>query len=88
MATKKSFKDSLNPAMQFISIPPEEQQPTQMSVPDGYRLNPQYIETKSKRVQLLMQPSLHSKLKAMAEAESTSINELIHNILLEATKGD
>lgn len=45
------------------------------------RDHPLYIETKSKRVALLMQPSLHAKLQAKAQAEHVSVNELIHSAL-------
>ena len=45
---KKSFKD--NPALQFIST--TEEQPTAESTgkpPKGYKVNPLYVETKSRR---------------------------------------
>lgn len=50
-------------------------------IPKGYKLNPKYIETKSKRVQLLTKPSTHEKLKAVANNNNVSVNELINNIL-------
>lgn len=74
---KKTFKD--NPALQFISTPAEEATAPASSVP--MKRNPLYIETRSKRLNLLIQPSLHSKLKAMAEAQDKSINDLIHTVL-------
>lgn len=43
--------------------------------------NPEYIETKSKRVQMLMQPSLHAGIKAIADKKRVSINETMHDIL-------
>lgn len=43
--------------------------------------NPEYIETKSKRVQMLMQPSLHAGIKAIADKKRISINETMHDIL-------
>ena len=45
--------------------------------------NPLYVETKSRRVQLLMQPSLHEKLKAAAAERGQSLNDLIHTVLAE-----
>lgn len=82
---KKSFKD--NPALQFISAPAEEAatpavQPEQ---PAGVPMkpNPLYIETRSKRLNLLVQPSLHSKIKDIAKVKDVSINELIHKALEE-----
>lgn len=43
--------------------------------------NPEFIEVKSKRMQLLMQPSLHSAIKMLADKEEISVNEKIHSIL-------
>lgn len=82
-----------NPAMQFISTPIEERAEapktaTTEQAPIGYKANPLYIEKRSKRVQLLMQPSLHEKVKAKAEQSGCSINDLIHNLLEELTKGE
>ena len=54
--------------------------------PQGYKANPAYIETKSKRVQLLMQPTLHARVKAAAEAQGLSFNDLVHRILEDAVK--
>lgn len=83
---KKSFKDS--PAMRFISTPKQAEEAT--PAPEGgekpavpMKLNPFYIETKSKRLQLLIQPSLHGKLKGRATAQGVSLNELIHTALQE-----
>ncbi|MEE3451603.1 MAG: hypothetical protein VZR27_13100 [Acutalibacteraceae bacterium] len=80
---KKSFIDSIeNPAEVFISAPtaakPQGEQP-----PQGFKPNPEYIETRSKRVQLLMQPSLYKQLKARAKREKRSLNDLVHSILEE-----
>jgi len=90
MAQKKSFKADINPAMQFISTPeaPTEQPPQieQRKPPEGYKLNPLYLETKSKRLQLLVQPSLLNKVKAQAKARGSSVNDYVHSILEEATR--
>lgn len=80
---KKSFIDSIeNPAEVFISAPtaakPQGEQP-----PQGFKPNPEYIETRSKRVQLLMQPSLYKQLKTRAKREKRSLNDLVHSILEE-----
>lgn len=96
MAQKKSFKADLNPAMQFISTPTEETATregtpattTIAPAPDGYKVNPLYIETKSKRLQLLIQPSLLEKLKGKAKADGRSVNDLVHSILEEALRGE
>ena len=39
------------------------------------------VETKSKRVQMLMQPSLYDAIKDKAEKEGVSVNEMMHEIL-------
>ena len=93
MAQKKSFKaDLTNPAMQFISTPAEEREADATTVtapaPKGYKVNPLYIETRSKRLQLLIQPSLLDKLKGKAKAEGRSVNDLVHSILEEALRGE
>jgi len=85
----KSFKasiDPMNPAMQFISAPAEpvstETKPEKP--PEGFRINPLYIETKSRRLQLLLQPSLYEKIRAQATAGGVSVNELVHCLLEES----
>lgn len=83
MAKKKSFKD--NPALQFISTPDPEQL-TIDKAPEGYKTNPLYIETKSRRLQLILQPSLYERVKAKAEASGLSVNEYAHQILDKATR--
>ena len=40
-------------------------------------------EAKSKRVNLLMQPSLHEKIKEAAKKEGLSFNEYVHKTLEE-----
>lgn len=107
---KKTFKDALNPAKDFISTtaeiknnvkeelskkePAPEAVATQVKLeakpatkaPEGYKLNPLYVETKSKRLQLLIQPSLLKKVKDKAMSEGISVNELVHSILQDALK--
>ena len=91
---KKSFKD--NPAMQFISVPATEthtEQPTPETPPrltgkppKGYKANPLYVEVKSRRVQLVLQPSLYERVKKRAEGAGLSFNEFVHQILDDATR--
>ena len=56
------------------------------TVPKGYKINPLYVETKTKRLQLVMQPSLYERVKAAADKEKLSVNEFIHRTLDLATK--
>lgn len=93
MAQKKSFMADLNnPAMQFISTPAEDTAERETartaSAPEGYKANPLYIEKRSKRLQLLVQPSLYDKVKAHADAEGCSVNDFIHRVLEDAVKGE
>lgn len=55
------------------------QQKNEFDVP--MKRNPEFIEVKSKRMQLLMQPSLHAAIKKLADSEDISVNEKIHSIL-------
>ena len=77
MPQRKSFKD--NPALQFISDHSEEKKQVETDVP--MKNNPLYIETRSKRLNILIQPSIYLKIKGLAGEESISVNELIHRIL-------
>ena len=97
---KKTFKN--NPALQFISTPAEEEKQTvpqdqsepvrkvstSTPVPAGYKLNPLFVETKTKRLQLVLQPSLYDRVKARATSEGVSVNEFIHRTLDEATRSE
>lgn len=84
---KKDFK--ISPAMNFISqesidaIDGKPETKEHQKAPAGYKANPEYIETKSKRVQILVQPSIHEAIKAKAKAEGISTNEAINKALRE-----
>ncbi|MCL2773660.1 MAG: hypothetical protein FWD71_09950 [Oscillospiraceae bacterium] len=92
---KKTFKNELNPALQFISTNSETNEKQELETEESIspatafipmKRNPLYIETKSKRVQLLMQPNLYNILKETAAQKGTSLNDLIHTILEHSTK--
>lgn len=55
--------------------------------PEGFKANPLFVETKSRRLQLLVQPSLYEAIKERATAEGQSVNELVHKILEDAIRG-
>lgn len=82
---KKDFSSIANPALQFISKEETNKQASR-TIPEGYKINPEYIEKKSRRLQLLMQPSLYDLLKSRALEEGTSVNNLIHELLEKAVK--
>ena len=73
-----------NPALQFISTTEAEPTPARSAAPEGYKLNPLYIEKRTKRIQLVLQPSLYEKAKAAADKRGLSFNEFI-NQAIEAT---
>jgi len=86
----KSFRQSIvNPAMQFIDAAdpaaPREAaagaETAEPGPPEGYRLNPLYIEKKTRRMQVLLQPSLYKRIKARADAGGESVNEVVHAVL-------
>lgn len=79
MASKKSFSANM-PAEMFLSEETTKQTGTP-TAPTGFKPNPSFIETKSRRVQLLMQPSLHSRLKEKAQDNGLSFNDYVHQIL-------
>lgn len=90
---KKSFKD--NPALRLISAPDEDSQEheeqisiseTIVKAPEGYKINPVYVETKSRRLQLILQPSLFERVKSGANTSGLSVNEYVHQILDNATR--
>lgn len=55
-------------------------------VPAGYKVNPLFVEIKSRRLQLLVQPSLYEAIKTKAKAEGISVNEFAHRALEKAVK--
>lgn len=79
--TKKNFKKPENPALNIISQATREPSVAgsqEDSAPQGYKPNPRYIEKKSKRVNLLMQPTTVARAKAAAAALNISMNEFIN----------
>ena len=84
---KTDFSSIATPALQFISNQDTEQPKKEKGkAPEGYKVNPAYVEKKSRRLQLLMQPSLYDLLKTRAVEEGTSVNNLIHELLEKAVK--
>lgn len=86
-----------NPAMMFISQPqaeePQRNRVTLKAQPKASPLQaaqpkraPQGAETKSRRLQLLLTPSLYEAVKERAEAEGLSVNETISELLQTALR--
>lgn len=89
-------KQTINPALAFITTHEQEparktpEQAHEAAKPEPkeqlakeipIKRNPLFVETKSKRVQVLMQPSLHARLKKLAYDKGLSFNELLHSTL-------
>ncbi len=101
MTTKKSFKRS-EPANFFISGTEEEKKSPKApkteakaqtkkakpspKAPEGFKVNYEYIETKSRRVQALVQPSIYEAVKAKASSLGISTNEAINEALRAYTE--
>lgn len=88
---KKDFKK--NPALQFITEATEEAGKVEAeeagktdTPPKGYKLI--YVETKTQRLQLVLQPSLYKELKARAKQENLSVNEYVTRILKKEMRGE
>lgn len=54
------------------------------NIPIGYALKP---ESKSKRLNLLIRPSIYEALKDKAQAAGTSVNDYINEILTKEVQG-
>lgn len=86
MSKKPDYTKS--PALNFLTAK-EPEQPAEIQsadkAPEGMRMNPayieKYIEKRTRRVQIIMQPSLYEKAKAKAEALDKSFNDYIHELL-------
>lgn len=51
------------------------------NAPEGYKVNPLFIEKRSKRIQLIMQPSVFERAKAKAEQNDKSFNDYVHSLI-------
>ena len=87
---KKTFLDKIGqPAELFISgAAPEDAAPDpgRDTPPDGYKLDPRYIEKRTRRLQLILQPSLYERVKEQADSSGISVNDYIHQVLEKETK--
>jgi len=83
--SKKSFKD--NPALQFMSNRADAAAFENPPAVQPRSITPRQ-ETKSKRFNMLLRPSLFQVLQESAGRQGISINELIHGILEEHVKND
>lgn len=79
----KKQNDYKSVAEAFITVPEEQQIGIEDTENVPMKLNPIYIEKKSRHVQLLMQPSVHKKIAKIAKKNKVSFNEMIHIIANE-----
>ena len=83
----KSFRDKAeekrasNPAMMFIS---QAEEPKKQATPLQAKRAPQGREAKTRRLQLLLTPSLYEAVKERADSEGLSVNETISELLQTA----
>lgn len=86
MVKKKSFSGDLtgamNPVLQIIDTTKTAADAPKAEAPEGYYMDPRFIEKKTRRVGLLMRPSLYARLKEYADDIEESLNEAV-DILLE-----
>ncbi len=84
-AKKKSFKAELesNPALTFISTAEEQTpEPEPTAAEPARRIYPRQ-ETKSRRWQVLIRPSLHEAVCNEAERRGISVNAALNDVLAE-----
>jgi len=55
-------------------------------IPEGYKINPLYLETKRQRMNIALQLSLHRRLTAAAAKKKISKNEFVREALEAAMK--
>lgn len=54
--------------------------------PKGFKVNPEFIEVRSQRLQALIQPSIQKALKQVAKKEKTSVNDIVNQALIQFLK--
>lgn len=101
MSGKKSFTGDYDPTMQFITPPQDNEEPdpqTQQKKPRAKKTPTQKApskwsrdpsierEKRTKRVQLVLPPSLFEAAKDLAEGEGISFNEFFIRSLESAVK--
>lgn len=81
--SKKNFKGFDNPALAFISQAGEVEQetPKEISVIAPEKLEPKLTENRTKRVQLVLTPSMFEDVQIVAKVRKTSVNNLICELL-------
>lgn len=79
--TEQPVKASENTRQEVAVVYDEEKLPQSYMLPKRKE-----VATKSKRVQLLMQPKLHSQIKQLAQVRGLSFNDFVHQILEDVAR--
>lgn len=89
----KAFISTSETAQEAAQHKGEQEQAQQVQEPERLQKRPLpaprtpiYDEPKSRRLQLLVRPSLHEDLRSLAQQQRISLNELINTILQEAVR--
>lgn len=97
MAKRKTFVTDTalyeDPALSFISRDRVQESaaeivPSSKIIPKGYRSNPACVEIKSRRVQMIMQPSLYKRIKQASEQAGLSFNEFCCRVLEQSMQNE
>ena len=83
---KKSFTTDLSPALAFISNTEAITAAEPGQEPTRFIFNTPERETKSRRVQLLIKPTVYDGIKEMAAGAGASVNAYINAILEDFLK--
>ena len=63
---------------------PTRAKTTRPAAPEGMKVDYRYIEKRTRRVQLVLQPSLYTKIKEKAALLEMSFNDYCHKVLEES----
>lgn len=84
----KKIDYTQSPALAIINPAGAAPEPTpadDLTKPEGMKLNPEYIEKyiekKTKRIQLVFQPSIYEAAKDRAAELHTSLNDYLHRLI-------
>ena len=77
---RKDFKRD-NPALAFINAAAEKEKEAQPVQGTQHTQYTDKRETRNKRINMLLTPSLHSNLTKIARVEGHSLNDLVNTVL-------
>lgn len=79
-------EEAARSATEGLAAPQKGIRVEKKDIPAGYKVNPLFVEIKSRRLQLLVQPSIYEAIKEQAKAKGISVNEFAHRALEKAVK--